>query len=640
MPIESTIGKDNPQIHTDPPRLAGIFSDHMVLQCEQPIVIWGTGVPEDKLKIRLGSSITLTAADASGKFRTTLPPQPPGGPVELVVNGLGGTVVIQDVMIGEVWLCVGQSNMAWPVRRCTGAEQITSESNHPGLRLHPVSGSEGISSGSADSWKPCSPQSVADFSAVAYLCGRELHKILERPVGLILAAWGGSHCETWMDREALLNGEQSRRDLLAYEACLAGDYSVFTPPASTPRIEWAATELDDTEWPLMTVPGSWQDSSYFHHGVLWFRRHSQIPKEWIGYDLELCLGNCADEDQTYFNGELIGSTSPGKPGMPSHSRTYAVAGKLVRPGWNTLAVRISAFREGCGLSGPAGSMSIRPVGTEEKGSISLTGAWHYQVEMQTPMRNVAVHSWLSPRQKTPHELFDTMIAPLIPFNIRGVLWYQGEQNCWQAFHYRELFPQLIRSWRSHWGLGNFPFIYVQIPNAKERTQMPQASEWAELREAQSQALSEPATAMAVTIDCGEVDLHPKEKRIVAHRLAAAALATVYGKPVPYRSPHYSSCRRNGNSFTVEFVLEAGSTLKTSDGRPVRGFAVAGTDRRFVWALAVIEGASVIVWSPQILHPVAIRYAWANNPDCNLCDFSGLPAEPFRTDSCPGLTEPV
>lgn len=621
------------------PQLARIFSDHMVLQCEQPITIWGSSVPGDRLTIHLGATTLSTTATSDGKFSVLLSAQPPGGPFELIVEGSGGRLVIRDVLLGEVWLCIGQSNMVFAVKECSGAEQLIAGANHPQIRLHPLPGTERIPATSTGLWHLCTSQSVADFSAVAYLCAQELHKRLKRPIGVVLGAWSGTHCELWMSREDLLAGEVSRRDLLTYEACLAGDCSGLTPPApvSNPCRQWAAPDFDDAEWPLMPVPGLWQDEAYFHHGVLWFRRQIEIPEAWEGRDLELGLGQCSDEDETYFNGERVGTTAPDKSGEPASNRQYMIAGKLTRSGCNTLAVRVSSYRQGGGLLGPSGAMSVRPVGTEEPEAISLAGAWRYQIETQTPMRNVVVHGWLTPKHKMPHELYDQMIAPLIPFTIRGVFWYQGEQNCWQAYDYRRLFPQLIRAWRSHWGEGNFPFIYVQTPNAKERFPMPRESEWAELREAQSMTLSESATALAVTIDCGEVDLHPKEKRKVSSRLAAAALATVYGQPIPYRSPHYSGHKCNGNSIIVEFKLESGASLKTNDGGPIRGFAIAGDDHRFVWAFAVIEGSRVVVWSPLVPHPVAIRYAWANNPDCNLYDSSNLPAEPFRTDSWPGLT---
>jgi len=634
-PAVKVTGDRRPVIH-----LAEIFSDHMVLQCERPISIWGSGTPGDKLQIHIATSGASAVVDSEGRFKVILPPLPPGGPFELVVEGTAGRVVVQDVLLGELWFCAGQSNMLWPVKNSTGADQILAVANCPKIRLRtlPVPDTNQVSSEACAGWKLCTPETADSFSAVAFLCGYELSERLQRPVGLILAAWGGTPAEAWMSREALMNDEGSRRNLLSYEACLAGDCSIFTPPLSSPRTEWAAKEFDDVDWPRMPVPRLWQDEGYFHHGVLWFRRHIQIPEAWAGRNLELNLGDCADVDQTYFNGEMIGSTAPDKPGGISPARNYTVSAKLVMSGANTLAVRVSAYSAGGGLTGPVAAMSIRPVGAGIAEAIPLAGAWRYQVETQGPMRNVAVSSWLSSPQNKPHNLFDVLIEPLMPLTICGVLWYQGEQNAWLASDYRKLFPRLMRDWRLRWGLGDFPFLYIQVPNAKDRSPSPQDSEWAELREAQSMTLSEPATAMAVTIDCGEVDLHPREKREVARRLSASALGMVYKLPVPYRSPRYVRHKCDGNAIAVEFALESDSTLKTSDGRPVRGFAVAGADRRFVWASAVIDGSSVVVWSQQVPQPVAVRYAWANNPDCNLTDSSGLPAEPFRTDSWPGLTE--
>jgi sialate O-acetylesterase len=316
---------------------------------------------------------------------------------------------------------------------------------------------------------------------------------------------------------------------------------------------------------------------------------------------------------------------------------YVVPGSLVRPGFNVIAVRVFD-RAGEGGFGRAGEMSLRSPMIDLSKPISLRGSWEYKIESALEPKHVDWGTRPEPvgssNQNSPTVLYNAMLAPLVPFAIRGAIWYQGESNASRAYQYRTLFPIMIRDWRRAWGRV-FPFYFVQLANWRPRKEQPSESDWAELREAQAMTLREPQTGMAVAIDIGGEDLHPRNKLDVGHRLAAWALADVYGEKDVPSGPLFDRVSIDGDKVRIRF--KHGSGLKTNDGGPVKGFAIAGADRKFVWAEARIEGQTVVVWNPSISKPVAVRYGWADNPAVNLYNGAGLPASPFRTDDWPGVT---
>lgn len=605
------------------PILASIFTDGMVLQCDRPLPVWGHAVPGSVVRVGLAGAVAEAAAATDGSFRAVLPPQPAGGPHALTVSDGGGALRLEDVLLGDVWLCVGQSNMLWPASACTGADEVLARADRAGLRLCrlPVPGSP--EHGDPWRWRRAEAQAASAFSAVALICGSHLHERLGRPVGLIQAAWGGTHIEAWMARHDLLADPATRRDLERYEALVRDGIPVPDWPVSAKAGGWADPACDDRSWPVMALPGCWQDRGLHHHGVVWFRRRIAIPAAWAGQDLVLGLGSVAQSATVHAGGTVV---TPGDGG------TFRIPPAAVGGGTLALAVRVVSWRDGSGLCGPAAAMRLAPAGGGD--GIALAGAWRWQVERREPLIDISLTGCVGHPQDAPHRLFDALIAPLCGLGLRGLLWYQGEQNAWAAGAYAPRFRQLIRDWRRRWDRDDLPVAFVQIPNVRDRTQVPGDSVWAELREAQAAALAEPATAMAVTIDLGEADIHPRDKREVGRRLAEAALSLVGdGRPAA-TGPRITGCRFADGVATA--TVEAHAPLATRDGQAVRGLAVAGADRRFHWASATIDGCVITAWSPLVPAPVALRHAWADNPDANLADAAGLPLAPWRSDAWPGL----
>jgi sialate O-acetylesterase len=369
------------------------------------------------------------------------------------------------------------------------------------------------------------------------------------------------------------------------------------------------------------VPIGWQMHGLKHNGVVWFRRTVEVPANWAGQDLVLHLGACDKTDTTYFNNVQVGAIGFETRSAWNTPRVYRIPGKLVQPGRNVIATRVySNIYEG-GLFGPADTMRLERNGTK----IPLAGPWRYRVEHNLGL-TVPKAANLGPgNPNTIHILNESMIHPLLPAALRGAIWYQGESNAAQPHRYRDLFPLMIRDWRKAFENETLPFFYVQLANYTGVQKEPVESGWAELREAQNLALRLPNTGMASAIDIGEaLDIHPKNKQDVGKRLALAALATVYGKPVHHTGPLYKSHRVEGDTIRIEFDHVADG-LK-ADG-PLKGFAIAGPDGKFQWAEARIDGKTVIVRGRD-----AVRYSWANNPIGNLYNSAGLPASPFRTDS--------
>ncbi len=633
-------------------RLPAIFSDHMVLQRDTRVPVWGQADPGRRVIVEIGQQRKEAIADAAGRWRVDLDPLPAGGPWVLKIVGID-TLRIRDVLVGEVWLASGQSNMEMSVERVRNAEAEIQAANYPQIRLFTVKRAVSLrplNDVASDGWHACNPQSVRRFSAVAYFFGRELYRKLGVPIGLVHSSWGGTPAEAWTSREGIetlpdfttalarLDSLDKGVDLmkrfwqrrraqrgafLEWVASLAALDTGFT--ASPP---WFTENLDVSRWDTMTLPVNWEDTQLGEFdGVVWFRKRVSLPASWAGQDLVLRLGPINDIDTTWFNGVKVG----GVEGY-DQLRVYRVPGRLVKPGQNGLVVRVLDYGNRGGLWGrPEQLRLVWP----KRDSMSLAGVWRYRPGLSladAPPRPK------EPRWPThrPTVLYNAMIAPLVPFAIRGVIWYQGEANASRAYQYRRLFPTMIQDWRQHWGQGDFPFLFVQLANFRARKPEPGESDWAELREAQTMALKLPNTGMAVIIDIGEAnDIHPKNKQDVGRRLARIALAKVYGKKLVCSGPMYRGMKIEGSRIRLFFDHVDGGLV--AKGGELRGFAVAGPDRVFRWAQAKIEGSTVVVWSPEVPHPVAVRYAWADNPDCNLYNRAGLPASPFRTDDWPGIT---
>jgi len=632
-------------------RLASIFQNHAVLQRDLPLPVWGIGEPGESVAACLAGHKARTTVDSRGHWMLRLPPIPAGGPHALIVEAPSGRAEITDLLTGDVWLCSGQSNMEWKLEQ-SGPDWTADAPALPLVRLLTVTTTARL--GRADSvdgrWTVCSPESLAAFSAAGGYFGREIHRVLGVPVGLICNACGGSRVQAWMSREALMQDPSGRDEIGFYESLVwqfsrTGAAKSFAEWERTDAPQdpgnlglghgWAGAGWDDSSWPEMMIPGHWNKQGHPHSGVFWFRRTEEIPASWRGRDLELSLGAIDKHDETWVNGELVGSTGWETPDAWCKHRVYPVPERLVGPdGRVVIAVRARSHVHDGGITGPASLMCLRPTGSGTE-FLPLGGGWRYGIEYDWGQVAPPQPEWGAENHNSPHILFDNRLAPLIPYGLRGVIWYQGESNAGEASLYARLLRLMIQDWRRAWGQGDFSLLQVQLANFGEPPCQPTKSTWAELREAQLEVTSEPATAMAVAVDIGEpLNIHPANKLDVGLRLARLALAGTYGRDVLPSGPLFSGIKIEAGGRVRCSFRHVGKGL-TSREKPLRHFALAGRDRVFRWAEALIEGETISVSCTEVPEPVAVRYAWADNPEgCNLCNEEGLPASPFRSDAWP------
>ena len=632
-------------------RLPAVVGDNMVLQRGQQATIWGWADPEEEIRLSVSwhTMELKTDADQDGKWFFAIQAPPAGGPYELTLSGKN-TVPIRNVLSGDVWVCSGQSNMEWPLHSAANGAREVAEADFPNIRLFTVQ--KTIADRPQDDcvgqWSPCNPQSVPGFSAVGYFFGRHLHRELNVPIGLINTSWGGTVAEAWTSAKALekMPEFKARMEQIArakadpdasmkkYQEALA-QWQKGIESAQAQGTGCIEPGFDDSDWQEMGLPVLWEQAGLSNFdGLVWFRKTIAVPDSWAGKELRLDLGPIDDMDTTWVNGVKVGAHS--EPGQWQIARQYTVPPGVVKAGRNVIVVQVLDTAGGGGIYGQAGQMKLHPA--EGDVVISLAGAWRYKVgfDLASMPPRPQPPVWVN-NPNAPAVLYNGMIAPLIPLGIRGAIWYQGESNAGRAYQYRELFPLMITNWRQDWGQGRFPFLFVQLANYMATQPEPGECEWAELREAQTMTLSLPNTGMAVIIDVGEAnDIHPRNKQDVGKRLALWALARTYGKAIACSGPLYRSMRARGDRIILRFDHVNGG-LVAEGGEPLKGFAIAGEDRKFVWADAEIEGNTVVVHSDKISKPVAVRYAWANNPVCNLFNGAGLPASPFRTDDWPGIT---
>ncbi len=623
-----------------------LFTDNMVLQRDQTIKIWGKAEPGSSVEVELGNSRAEAVAGGQGRWEAALPPMPAGGPYELILRG-EKTYRIKNVMIGEVWVCSGQSNMEMPVSRVMNAKQEIAAAHYPEIRLLTVEKATSpapLDTFRSAGWQLCTPKTVADFSAVAYFYGRSLYKELNVPIGLIHSSWGGTVIEAWTSAETLrkfpefadrldslekISHENIAKALKEYKARMkAREKRMHGPDAGMRdgKYVWNAPGLNTSEWEEMELPTLWERAGHRDlDGAVWFRKRVNIPPSMSGKTLTLSLGPVNDNDITWFNGVKVGETKGA-----SEKRIYKIPASLVNKGTNVIVVRVFDIGNNGGIYGQPDELKI----TDDAGHvIPLRGVWKYRIGLAV---EPVPRSPYDPNQ--PTVLYNAMIRPLIPYAIRGAIWYQGESNAGRAYQYRQLFPAMITDWRTHWDQGDFPFYFVQLANFLHPQAEPGDDAWAELREAQLMTLRLPNTGMAVTIDIGDADdIHPKNKQEVGRRLALNALRLTYGKDVENSGPLYDSMQIEGKRIRLTFTHVDGG-LVAKGGGALKGFAIAGADKHFVWADAKIAGNTVVVSSHKVKHPVAVRYAWASNPVCNLYNKAGLPASPFRTDDWRGVTE--
>ncbi len=661
-------------------RLPLLFSDGMVFQQRRPIPVWGWSTPNQAIRVTLAGHGAETVANARGMWMVKLPALAAepylGQALDLMVQG-DADVTVHDVTIGEVWLCSGQSNMEWPLSCSADAGRHVAAATVPDLRLFTVGhagGTSPVDDVQVDAaWSRSSPESAAGFSAVAWHFGHALHRALKVPIGLIHSSWSGTPAEAWVSRAALDSDHMLRPILDRVPAAL--------PAADSPgylkqlaeweekarhqdagnagiRRRWHQAAFEDANWSSIDLPQPWQRAGLASEGAVWFRRTVAIPAAWKGCDLELSLGPIDHVEVVYLDGERVGGIGAEVAEPRMTPRTYILPAAAITDRSLVLAIRV--FDRG-GIGGFTGSpdqmwlrprepaeaprakAAVRKTTTIKKGAsksapkaaneVSLAGPWKYRVELALePKTDVPPPPLHSTHQHVPAALNNAMIQPLVPFALRGVIWYQGENNVERAEQYRALLPTLIRDWRLAWGQGEIPFGIVQLAGYGPYALEPGVSAWAELREAQAMTAQASRIGMITAIDVGDVhDIHPRDKLTVGERLAAWAQAAVYEQPIRWTGPCFKALAVTGNEARVTFTTHG---LATRDGKAPTGFAIAGRDRAFVWAKARIDGDSVVLSHAKVATPVAVRYAWADHPQVNLVDAAGLPALPFRSDDWP------
>lgn len=632
-------------------RLPAILGSHMVLQQGRPARFWGWSAPKATITASLAGHTATAQADATGRWRVELPIPPAGGPYEATLSDGQSTVSLTDILVGEVWVCSGQSNMEWILSQAHNAETELPKANHPRLRLFDANaGRKPCAEPQEDlagQWQLCESVAASYITAVGYFFGREIMQTQGIPVGIVSSSWGGTLAEAWTEWSFLKADPEFASITEPYEASLNRDPAeaeaekrllahaqkvmFYQDPGNRGFLHgYANPEFDDSEWPTM-MPGYWQDKGHNVNGAFWFRKEVTIPAEWAGKELRLELGALDDFDVTYFNGIEVGSTGRSTQNWWMCRRVYSIPAHLVKAGTNVIAIRI--FDE-YGNGGFAGGAQMRVYCGDQH--IPITGAWRYKIEYAFEKEMPAKVQALmlgggANHQHSPSNLYNGMIHPLTPLPIRGVLWYQGESNASRALQYHALFQALISSWRAAWGQPEMPFYFVQLANYMAEQIDPCEEGWGPIRDAQAAALRLPHTGMATAIDVGEAnDIHPRDKESVGHRLALIARAKIHGEAIPYSGPVFRAMEINGDTISLHFDHTHGG-LTTKDGAYPKAFVIKGIDTEWQWAEARIEGERILVRSPLVPRPIAVRHAWASNPPHNVYNLAGLPMIPFATE---------
>ncbi|OQP68370.1 sialate O-acetylesterase [Niastella populi] len=630
-------------------RLPKIFGDSMVLQRNAPMRIWGWASPAENITVQFHNQNKTVHASASGSWEAVLAPEAAGGPYQLQVTGKT-TITLKGILMGDLWVCSGQSNMEMPLNgwgQVYNYEQEIASANYPAIRLFTVEKDvqgQPVPDIKGGYWQTCTPRNIPPFSAVGYFFGRALHQQLKVPVGLINSTWGGTNIESWISNAGFrtepayaelmkLAPEKSTAELSAQKEKVVRDYlhSVNLDKIDTSGLSrWPVVEYDDNKWNNMTVPALWenQQPAVKIDGILWFRKEIIIDEAGAGKPAVLKLGMIDDNDITYVNGIKVG-------GITGYNvpRVYNINAGILKKGKNIIAVRIEDTGGGGGIYGEAADCSLAVDGK----TTSLAGTWKYNVE------SIILNAGVGPNDY-PSVLYNAMIHPIEKLAIKGAIWYQGENNAGRAVEYRKAMPLLINDWRKRFRIPAMPFYFVQLASySASNGNSNKGSTWAELREAQSMAASLPNTGMAVTIDIGDAaDIHPRNKQDVGKRLAALALQKTYGIKMIASGPVYKTMQVQGNKAVVQFTgIGSGLMAKKGSANALSGFEVAGADQQFYPAKATIAGATVVVSADEVAKPVAVRYAWADDAgNANLFNKDGFPAAPFRTDRWKEKTEGV
>ena len=611
------------------PLLHPLFSDNAVLQRDRPLTVWGWAAPQTSVAVYLDEAKQAATAGADGRWEATFPAHATGGTHTMRVTGAGGqTETRKNLLFGDVWLCSGQSNMAYDLHGALNPEAEIAAANYPEIRLMKVP--DAIKAAPIQSfkatWKVCSPQTVGTFSGVGYFFGRKLYQELKVPIGLIDSSWSGTPGESWVSGPALAQIPEFKKavDELEKKAdapdTMAEQMQNWwqTNDAGS-KAHQEATDFNDANWKTIAEPGFWEDKGYADFdGVMWFRRTVDVPANGAGRDLKLNLGSIDDNDTTYWNGVVVGQTEGWNT-----ERSYTVPGAQVKAGRNVMAIRVLDTGGGGGLAGPLSMMS----GDQ---TVSLDGQW--KLKQGPNLKDLPARPTANENPNAPVVLFNGKIAPLAGAALKGIIWYQGESNADnmnEATQYRQILPTLVQDWRAHFG-ADTPFYIMQLANFHALEDQPSNNAWPNLREAQLQTARRfPNTYMTVLIDLGEQqNVHFPNKQEAGARLANNVLEHTYGRKIESSGPTLKSAKPVGDAMQLTFDHAQGLNLK---GDQNRVFAIAGADMNFHWATPAVAGDTVMLTSPDVKAPLYARFGWSDFPRATLYNAAGLPASPFRTD---------
>ncbi|MHC0446657.1 sialate O-acetylesterase [Flavobacterium sp. 3-218] len=620
-------------------RMPLLFSDGMVLQRNKQIPIWGFADANESVEVHFNKQIKKTTADKNGKWTLNLSPEKAGGPFELIIIGKN-KITIKNVLVGEVWICSGQSNMEFQVFKTMNSEKEIADANYPMIRHFGVA--QDLSGTPKDDlkqgkWEEANKENVGNFTAVGYYFARKLYSELKIPIGIINTSWGGTNVETWTSREAFEKSDEFKSmianvptvDINAIfetykKSVLDNLKKVQGFEVSMENEEqFKNANFQDKNWPEIKAPSLWENQQIGNiDGIVWMRKTIILTAEQAKKEAVLHLAKIDDEDKTYVNGVEVGTNN-----LWDAKRIYKIPANVLKEGTNVIAVRITDYSGGGGIYGDPSNLKIDFKDT----NLPLDGLWKFNV--------IKVRIEVSPNSY-PSLLYNAMVNPLVPYAIQGALWYQGEANVWRAKQYKKAFPLMINDWRSKFKQGDFPFYFVQLSTFDEFGGNSQkGSRWAELREAQSETLKLPNTGMAVTTDIGNAkDIHPTNKQDIGLRLASIAMNNIYGKKQVHSGPTYKSKEIKGNQIILTFD-NIGSGLSTPNNDELKGFEIAGADKVFHSAKAIIKDNKIIVSSEKVQNPVAVHYGWADDDTAiNLFNKEKFPASPFRTDNWEMVTE--
>ncbi|MBV8630890.1 MAG: hypothetical protein JOZ83_08210 [Silvibacterium sp.] len=640
FPVFGALAQPAPENPTKPlPFVSPMFGDNMVLQRGKANTIWGWSDPGDTVRVQIGDSTASAVAGTDHRWQVKIQPPAPGGPYTLRITG-HQTAELHNLLVGDVWLCGGQSNMGLPLRFARNGEQEVKTANYPQIRFfivaaHPAYHHTDLVEGN---WEVVSPDTANGISAVAYYFARRLQQDIHVPIGLVVDALGGTPAESWTSASALrplsdFDVPLAELDRLTAEGAPEyGNYVMhwYDQYDTGLKEKWFEPDLDDSAWKSVNIPGGFAELGVPDTpAVAWFRKVITLPDPLPPRRALIFLGSIERMDTVYINGTSVGASA-----WVENPRVYFVPDGVLKPGRNLIAIRVFKTK-------PDGGFLAKPedlhVTLGDHTTIPLAGQWKAKLSVDARPPHplpLAYENW----PVMPSVLYQGMLAPIAPLAFTGAIWYQGEQNSERGYQYRRILPVMIADWRRLFGQGDFPFYIVSLPAFKHRSPSPIDDAWAEIRESQAlSAASVPNSCLAVTIDTGDPDnIHPKDKQQVGDRLAFCALAKYYGEKIAYAGPTLQSVERLPGSIRLHFAhIDGGLVVK---GDKLEEFSIAGDDRKWYWADARIEGDSIIVSSPSVPNPKEVRYAWQSNPAATLFNGAGLPAAPFRTDNWPGLTD--